>query len=622
MAYNTGNPVEPNGSTDPRDLRDNVQILDKLVNSSDLSWTGRLGKTLKTWAGMEKDFSDLLLRSGFESAYVLYAAGAVVQRPTQLIERAGELYRVTSQADLPLTLTGVWATDQAKLTAVGDQGLRARLAAPDGGAIIGVGQSTLDVELSAAVSAESLGAFPDGSNVSTILQAALAAGKVVRLAPNKTYVATGLVSSPGAGLVCEGGIATIRDVAGTNTTTLKINTPDFDLVGVEFDGGNEGPYKFFSSQPGTRKGVVIGNPTGTNVQLTNVRVRNVIAHGYDYIGIEGLETVIGFSFGHRVVFENVNVHHCYVNWWLKELFEYSTGTNCYGYEGFVGMLMVGGNNTFVASNFEENFNNLQMAGGYNHAHGKFIGCSFNHAADGGLGFIGNGVVNGHTFVGCTFWYSPITLSGCAGISITQSQIVYGKVIIAGGGLNNIDDNYTPQGLVKEFTGNTFTTFRRNRVSYNTVLLNAVYGDLAMRSVASSTLPYPISFANTSGAGIPLTFELKKWNGEDASFLEQFGGAYIPKTAMYQVDMSVRFTTLGVGERPVLTLQILDSEGNPSYEIVESREFSASQADCVVSLSKRIFLTANQYLRMQLRTKTSTGITIPSGGIYMLITSID
>jgi lysophospholipase L1-like esterase len=147
MAYNTGNPVEPNGSTDPRDLRDNAQILDKLVNSSDLTWLGRLGKALKTWAGMEKDFSDLLLRSGFESIYIPYAAGAVVDRATQLVQRDGDLYRVTNQADLPLTLSGTWAADAPKLTAVADQGLRSALAGPAGTTMVGRPSGTLEDSL-------------------------------------------------------------------------------------------------------------------------------------------------------------------------------------------------------------------------------------------------------------------------------------------------------------------------------------------------------------------------------------------------------------------------------------------------------------------------------------------
>ncbi|MDL2186704.1 SGNH/GDSL hydrolase family protein [Pseudomonas sp. ChxA] len=142
MAYNTGNPVEPNGSSDPRDLKDNAQIIDKLVNGSELTWAGRIGKIIKTWAGMEKDFSDLLLRSGFESVYLQYGAGVVVNRATQLVQRNGELFRVTDQAVLPLSLTGTWATDAPKLTAVGDASVRAALLTAAGASMVGEKKST------------------------------------------------------------------------------------------------------------------------------------------------------------------------------------------------------------------------------------------------------------------------------------------------------------------------------------------------------------------------------------------------------------------------------------------------------------------------------------------------
>ncbi len=127
MAYSTGNPVEPNGSTDPRDIRDNAQILDKLVNGGALTWTGRLGKALKTWAGMQFDFSNQLQNIGWEAIYVQYAAGAVVQRANQLVQypaNTGDLYKVKNQGSLPLSLIGTWATDAPKLVSVGDASVR------------------------------------------------------------------------------------------------------------------------------------------------------------------------------------------------------------------------------------------------------------------------------------------------------------------------------------------------------------------------------------------------------------------------------------------------------------------------------------------------------------------
>lgn len=135
MAFNTRNPVEPNGSTDPRDLKDNAAIIDKLVNSSDLTWFGRLGKTLKTWAGMEQDFSLLLLNSGFESIHLVYVDGTPmgVERQTQLIDYNGSVYRVKLPASFPVALTGIWATDSAKLVDVSDLSLRQDLASATSG---------------------------------------------------------------------------------------------------------------------------------------------------------------------------------------------------------------------------------------------------------------------------------------------------------------------------------------------------------------------------------------------------------------------------------------------------------------------------------------------------------
>lgn len=57
--YNTGNPVGPNGSADPRDLYDNAQVMDLLINSIIDKTTGRIGNELITWAGLVKNLSPL-----------------------------------------------------------------------------------------------------------------------------------------------------------------------------------------------------------------------------------------------------------------------------------------------------------------------------------------------------------------------------------------------------------------------------------------------------------------------------------------------------------------------------------------------------------------------------------
>ena len=142
--YNTGNAV---GSTDPRDMSDNAQNFDRLSVGTEMEYPDRLGVPRKSWAGLEQQVADWLAAQGWEAVYVQYAADAVVQRPTQLVERDGELYRVALQSDLPLILGGAWEVDAPKLVSVGNQPLRQELASPEGASRIGRGSSTLEQSL-------------------------------------------------------------------------------------------------------------------------------------------------------------------------------------------------------------------------------------------------------------------------------------------------------------------------------------------------------------------------------------------------------------------------------------------------------------------------------------------
>lgn len=158
MDYNTNNPV---GSTDPRDLYDNAANADRAVNGQEVEWTDRLGKARKSWAGMEKMVGDFLVAQGYESVFVIYAAGAVVERQTQLVQRDGELYRVKLAADIPLGLTGNWAVDAPKLQAVGDAFLRSILQGANGSNFVGheggtVRSALLDLDVRLDDAAEAL----------------------------------------------------------------------------------------------------------------------------------------------------------------------------------------------------------------------------------------------------------------------------------------------------------------------------------------------------------------------------------------------------------------------------------------------------------------------------------
>lgn len=123
---NTYNTLNPLGSTSAKDLSDNASNFDEGMNSLSPSFYDRFQRRRETWAGMEKMVSDFLEAMGFEATHLVYVDGTplTVLRPTQLIDRAGSVYKVKMPASFPVNLTGTWATDQLLLVDVGDASLR------------------------------------------------------------------------------------------------------------------------------------------------------------------------------------------------------------------------------------------------------------------------------------------------------------------------------------------------------------------------------------------------------------------------------------------------------------------------------------------------------------------
>lgn len=109
------------------------------------------------------EFNEFMDSLGYESTYLIYGTDAVVERQTQLVQRDGELYRVTNAADIPLTLTGDWATDAPKLQAVGDIALRQALASNNGAAMIGYKGRTVADRLNDTANVKDYGAIADGT---------------------------------------------------------------------------------------------------------------------------------------------------------------------------------------------------------------------------------------------------------------------------------------------------------------------------------------------------------------------------------------------------------------------------------------------------------------------------
>lgn len=153
MTFNTGKPVP---STDPRDLYDNAENLDKLVNGADPFYADRLGKLRESWSGMENSFNNA--QEGRETAFTLsqadkesrfnalmessayvskgaYAADVVLEAYNEYVAvdaattgADAAFYRPGPNATLPLTLSGDWVTDEPLLRLLGDDVLRQEIA--------------------------------------------------------------------------------------------------------------------------------------------------------------------------------------------------------------------------------------------------------------------------------------------------------------------------------------------------------------------------------------------------------------------------------------------------------------------------------------------------------------
>lgn len=137
----------PLGSTHPKVLFNNASNLDdgSMNNVTSRTWADRFGRNRKSWWGFEQDFNDFLVSSGFEPLHLTYVDGSPLQvdRATQLIDRAGSVYRVKMPSTFPVMLTGTWATDQNLLVDVGDASLRQALASSSGADLVFSGARSL-----------------------------------------------------------------------------------------------------------------------------------------------------------------------------------------------------------------------------------------------------------------------------------------------------------------------------------------------------------------------------------------------------------------------------------------------------------------------------------------------
>ena len=159
--YKTGNPL---GSAAVKDLFDNAENLDFALNSlTALIWTDRLGKTRRSFFGMESAFvtqltsqesrfNTFIQSSGYQIVGDYTAGPLTLTDYNQLIRYNNELYKLTAATDIPFTTAGntdeTWtSTDAAHFVSVGDAALRQNLGSDEEGLGADLVNTVLDISV-------------------------------------------------------------------------------------------------------------------------------------------------------------------------------------------------------------------------------------------------------------------------------------------------------------------------------------------------------------------------------------------------------------------------------------------------------------------------------------------
>ena len=471
--------------------------------------------------------------------------------------------------------------------------------------------TTVQAQLDSLVYAENYrlaSDLDDTLSIQRIMNLGLSCG----LRAGKTYTISNLLAVAGTAIVAVGGRALFTVAAGANNFGLKIDVNKFTLSGVNFDGGDATDFKSFPNAAiGTRCGVIVGAPYDTGRNLSDCSISDCDFVGFDKAGIWGREVMFGATiFGKKVSLHNVSARRCYYGIWYDQRFEYVCTTNSYAYECRTGLYNQAGNNSFAACQSNYCYDNFMLEYGYNDGHGQAVGCSFNHAF-GGHNIFAKNIGNGFTFVGVSCWFGNIEIYQSYGISIRNSVIANLAITVTGGGVNNVDENYFVVAVSKVFVGNVFTTFRRNRDTYQATTVNQEpnYADLWM--VGKTSTAVGALQINTAMAELNLTYGTAKWMGQDLAALQIFSSrAVIQKTGIVKTTVLMSFSTAAAAQTVRMNLVKYDRTGVTRKEVLTVGVYApASTAGLSIGRVVEWEFEYGEQIAIEMQTTSATGYTL-------------
>lgn len=132
---------KPIPSADIRDVVFAGAKVDEWATSTDETYVDRFGKQHLTAEGINNQFQQFLLNSGYEPLADYVDGPITFERRNQITAYNGDFYRPKATVTLPYTTTGntatTWATDESDFVAVGDAALRQEITADEGELVIG-----------------------------------------------------------------------------------------------------------------------------------------------------------------------------------------------------------------------------------------------------------------------------------------------------------------------------------------------------------------------------------------------------------------------------------------------------------------------------------------------------
>jgi len=136
--------MNPIGSKAVKDVYDNAENLDYLMQGSADHYPDRFGVPRISYQGFERQAANALSNAGYVYTTPLnYAAGITITAPNQVFLKDGEYYKAGPNLSLPYVTTGNWTNEASLFRSVGDATLRSDLSAANGVQLIAGAASTV-----------------------------------------------------------------------------------------------------------------------------------------------------------------------------------------------------------------------------------------------------------------------------------------------------------------------------------------------------------------------------------------------------------------------------------------------------------------------------------------------